>query len=88
MDKKLTIKIISQTGKIKKELPETADMVVIPCTTGELGVLPGRLPCTMALGKGRLRVTENGELTTLKVDGGLATVSGNVVTVLGNFGKK
>jgi len=84
MDKKLRLHIIAPDTKLKKSPPETADMVVIPCSTGELGVLPGRLPCTMVLGNGMLRVTTGDETVQFKVNGGLATVSGDVVTVLAN----
>ena len=83
--KKLELRIVAPGVKLEKQPPQFADMIVLPCTTGELGVLPGRLPCTMVLGNGNVRVVEEGQEVRIKVSGGIATVGRDVVTVLSNY---
>jgi len=82
--KKLELRIIAPGMKLEKKPPELADMVIVHCITGELGILPGRMPCSMVLGKGSLRVRENDVEYRMKIDGGIASVSNDVVTVLSN----
>ena len=82
--KKLELRIIAPSMKLEKTPPKFVDMVIIPCTTGELGVLPGRLPCSMVLGKGNVRIMNDDTEVRMKVNGGIATVSKDVVTVLSN----
>ena len=83
-DKKLELRIIAPGMTLKKKPPTLADMVVVHCITGELGILPGRMPCSMVLGKGSLRVHEGEREYRMKIDGGIASVSNDVVTVLSN----
>jgi len=83
-DKKLELRIIAPGMRLEKAPPTTADMVILYCTTGEFGILPGRLPCSMVLGKGMLRVHENDTEYRLMLDGGIASVAGDLVTVLSN----
>jgi len=83
-DKKLELRIIAPGMKLDKPLPQLADMIVVPCSNGELGVLPGRSPCSMVLKKGAVRVMADNVEIRLQIDGGIATVSKNVVTVLSN----
>ena len=83
-DKKLELRIIAPNMNLGKDLPTHADMVIVYCITGEMGILPGRLPCAMVLGKGSLRIYEGETVYHLKIDGGIASVSGDVVTVLSN----
>ena len=82
--KKLTLRIIAHGMQLKNPLPPTADMVIIHAMTGEMGILPGRLPCNMALGKGALRVYENDQVYAYKINGGIGSVSHNEVTILSN----
>jgi len=83
-DKKLELRIIAPSMSLEKNLPKFADMVVVHCITGELGILPGRMPCAMVLGKGALRIHEGEMEYRMRIDGGIASVSGDVVTVLTN----
>jgi len=83
-EKKLTLRIIAPGMQLEKSLPALADMVILHCSTGELGILPGRLPCSMVLGRGALRVYNGEDVAKLRIDGGIASVSNNVVTVLSN----
>ena len=82
--KKLELRIIAPGMKLAEPPPKFADMVIVPCTTGELGILYDRVPCSMVLKKGAVRILENDTEYRLKIDGGIATVGKNVVTVLSN----
>ena len=81
-DKKLELRIISPGQEIDSHVPTTADMIILRCTTGDLGVLPGRTPCTMVLAAGDLRIINDGAEHRLTIDGGVASVERDVVTVL------
>ena len=83
-DKKLELRVIAPNMNLDKALPQFADMVIVYCITGEMGILPGRLPCVMALGKGALRIYEGETVHRLQIDGGVASISDDVVTVLSN----
>ena len=80
--KKIDLKIISPGEPIDSRIPATADMVIMRCTTGDLGVLPGRTPCSMVLDEGKLRIFNQGSEVSVKIAGGVASVSKDVVTVL------
>jgi len=82
MDKKLELRIIAPGVKLDRTPPKYADMIIVPCTTGELGILVDRLPCSMVLKKGTVRIFENDTETRINIDGGIATVNKNVVIVL------
>ncbi len=66
----------------KAILDETAEMIILPMIDGELGVQPGRSALVGRLGKGELRLNQNGTTKKLTIDGGFAQVRNNVVTVL------
>ena len=83
-EKKLELRIIAPSMNLEKKTPKFADMVVVHCITGELGILPGRVACSMVLGKGSLRIHEGETEHRMKIDGGIASVSNDVVTVLTN----
>jgi F-type H+-transporting ATPase subunit epsilon len=59
-----------------------ADQVVVPAWDGEIGVLRGHAPLLVLLGKGTLRVTNNGHDQRFEVEGGFMQVAEDVVTVL------
>ena len=80
--KKLELRIVAMGSESGP--PQFVDMVIIPCTNGDLGVLPGRAPCTMVVGKGNVRLLNEGEETRIPVVGGIASVAGDVVTILAN----
>jgi F-type H+-transporting ATPase subunit epsilon len=63
-------------------LDESAEFVVVTMYDGELGVLPGRLALIGRLGYGELRIQQGGRTKRYFVDGGLAQVRRDVVTVL------
>jgi len=68
----------------KVKFDENADMVIMRCITGDMGILPGREACSAILDYGVLRILGDGEERRIAVFGGLAQVRDNVVTVLAN----
>ena len=62
----------------------TADEVVLPGVTGQIGVLDGHASLITALDTGLLRIKLDQKWTTIILCGGLAEVDRNQVTVLVN----
>ena len=62
----------------------TADEVVLPSLTGQVGVLDGHAALITALDTGLLRIKLNEKWTPIILCGGLAEVDRNRVTVLVN----
>lgn len=60
----------------------TVDGVVVPTTTGEIGVLPGHIPLLTQVAPGELRVTREGKTENLAVGRGFAQISADKVSVL------
>ena len=63
---------------------DTADEIILPSTTGLLGVLPGHISMVTAIDFGVLRVFKNGNWDSIALTGGFAEVESNEVTVLVN----
>ena len=61
-----------------------AEEVILPSTTGLLGILPGHISMVTALDIGVLRVLVNGNWDSIALMGGFAEVEANDVTVLVN----
>ena len=82
-DKKLTLRIITPN---KSEFNEPVDMVIMRCTTGDIGIMHGHEPRSVALDYGILRMFGGGSEPDaerqLAVYGGLAQIKDNVLTVL------
>jgi F-type H+-transporting ATPase subunit epsilon len=66
----------------KKVYSETVDSVVLPTTSGEVGILPGHIPLITEIKAGELAITKDGVLDLLAVDIGFAEVVGDTVSVL------
>ena len=62
----------------------TADEVVLPGLTGQVGVLDGHAALITALDTGLLRIKLNDKWTPIILCGGLAEIDRNRVTVLAN----
>jgi F-type H+-transporting ATPase subunit epsilon len=75
----LILEIVTPEARVYSETIET---VVLPTTTGEVGILPGHLPLLTELEPGELRVTRNGQISLLAVGRGFAEVTGDKVSVL------
>jgi len=63
---------------------DTADEIILPSTTGLLGILPGHISMVTAIDFGVLRVLKNGNWDSIALTGGFAEVESNEVTVLVN----
>lgn len=68
-------------------LTKTVDEVILPGTSGEIGVLPGHLPLMTTLGSGRLIAVSGTERFKFAVHGGFAEVLPNKVVVLTGAGE-
>jgi F-type H+-transporting ATPase subunit epsilon len=75
----LTLEIVTPEARVYSD---TIDTVVIPTTSGEVGILPGHIPLLTQIEHGELRVTKNGQTQWLAVSGGFAEVEGDRVHVL------
>ena len=80
---------MADTIKIELVIPskmlfrDTADMVVIPGSEGEFGVLPRHAPTLANLQRGTLNIYDNGAVTRrFLIDGGVADVLPERVIVL------
>jgi F-type H+-transporting ATPase subunit epsilon len=64
-------------------LDETVSQAILPAHDGQLGILTGRAPILVKLGAGPLRVdVPGGQSRTFFIDGGIAQMKGNRLTVL------
>ena len=61
-----------------------ADEVILPSTTGQLGVLPGHVSLLTALDVGVLRMRDGNQWTSIALMGGFAEVDDDEVSVLVN----
>lgn len=66
----------------RKVYSETVDSVVLPTTSGDVGILPGHVPLVTQIKAGELAITKDGSLDLLAVDIGFAEVIGDTVSVL------
>ena len=77
----LTLRVLAPD---KSVFDDTADEIILPSTTGLLGVLPGHISMVTAIDFGVLRVLKNGTWDSIALSGGFAEVESNEVTVLVN----
>jgi F-type H+-transporting ATPase subunit epsilon len=77
----LTVRVIAPDKTVWNE---PADEVILPSTTGQMGILTGHAPMLTALETGVLRVRANNEWTSIALMGGFAEVENNEVTLLVN----
>ncbi len=59
-----------------------ADMVILPGSAGEMGILPNHAPLITTLNYGVIRVRRHGQEQVFTVAGGIAEVQPDIVTVL------
>ena len=79
-EKKVRLQIFTPRGlKIKEE----ADMLIMRCIDGDMGVLPGHAPVSAALGDGILRIINNNRTEQkIAVFGGVAVVGNALVKIM------
>jgi len=63
---------------------DEADMVIMRCITGDMGILANHEPTSAILDYGVLRIIRDGEERRMAVFGGVAQVRDNVLTILAN----
>ena len=61
-----------------------AEEVILPSTTGQLGVLPGHISLVTAIDIGVLRLRSNSKWESIALMGGFAEIESDEVTVLVN----
>ena len=59
-----------------------ADIVVLPGTDGEMGILPHHAPLLTTLKYGIIKVRSQGQETIFTVAGGIAEIQPDIITVL------
>ncbi len=62
-----------------------AEMIVVPGTKGELGILPHHAPLLSTLKKGVVRIKQKEEEQSFPIEGGLIEISSNKVVVLADM---
>tara|TARA_B100000965_G_scaffold3928_1_gene3086 strand:- start:167 stop:574 length:408 start_codon:yes stop_codon:yes gene_type:complete len=77
----LTLRVLAPDQSV---FDDTADEIILPSTTGLLGILPGHISMVTAIDFGVLRVLKNGTWNSIALTGGFAEVESNEVTVLVN----
>lgn len=79
----LTVRVVSPD---KTVWDATAQEVILPSTTGQLGILSGHAPLLTALDTAvmRVRPSQNAEWVAIALMGGFAEVENNEVTILVN----
>ncbi len=77
----LTVRVIAPD---KTVWDASAQEVILPSTTGQLGILSGHAPLLTALDTGVMRVRPEKEWVAIALMGGFAEVENNEVTILVN----
>jgi F-type H+-transporting ATPase subunit epsilon len=77
----LTLRVLAPDQSV---FDGSADEVILPCTTGQMGILPGHITLLTALQTGVMRLREGGQWTSIALLGGFAEVEADEVTVLVN----
>lgn len=75
----LILEIVTPEGRVYSD---SADSVVLPTTSGEVGILPGHIPLLTQLAPGELRVSHGPNVESIACGGGFAEVDGDKVSVL------
>ena len=77
----LTLRVLAPDQNV---FDGSADEVILPSTTGQLGILPGHISLLTAIDIGVLRLRANGTWNSIALMGGFAEVDADEVTVLVN----
>jgi F-type H+-transporting ATPase subunit epsilon len=77
----LTLRVLAPDNSVYDGI---ADEVILPSTTGQMGILTGHVSMLTALDSGVLRLREGSTWMAIALSGGFAEVEANEVTVLVN----
>lgn len=81
----LTVRVIAPD---KTVWDSSAEEVILPSTTGQLGILTGHAPLLTALDTGVMRVRPGKDWVAIALMGGFAEVENNEVTILVNAAER
>jgi F-type H+-transporting ATPase subunit epsilon len=81
----LTVRVIAPD---KTVWDSTASEVILPSTTGQIGILSGHAPLLTALDTGVMRVRADKEWVAIALMGGFAEVERDEVTILVNSAER
>ncbi|MGI6161238.1 MAG: ATP synthase F1 subunit epsilon [Christensenellales bacterium] len=84
-EKKLHLQIITPRG-IK--IDQKADMLVFRALDGDMGVLPGHVATSTALGDGILRIIDEGVEQKMALFGGVAVIENDTVQILTSIAQR
>ena len=73
---------VATPDKVKYD--QDAEMVIMRCITGDMGILPRHESCSAILDYGVLRILNDGDERRMAVFGGIAQIRDNVLTILAN----
>lgn len=76
----LEVEVVSRVRQLYHT--ESADMVIIPGSEGEMGVLPNHTPLLSTLAFGELRIMEGDNIVSFVIYGGVVEIRPDKVTVL------
>ena len=77
----LTLRVLAPDQSV---FDGSADEVILPSTTGQIGILPGHVSLLTALDFGVLRVRDGNDWKAIALQGGFAEIESDEVTVLVN----
>ncbi|MFM7674654.1 MAG: ATP synthase F1 subunit epsilon [Synechococcus sp.] len=77
----LTLRVLAPDQSV---FDGSADEVILPSTTGQVGILPGHVTMLAALDTGVMRLRDANGWSTIALMGGFAEVEADEVTVLVN----
>lgn len=77
----LTLRVLAPDQSV---FDGTAEEVILPSTTGQLGILPGHVTMLAAMDTGVMRLRSGGNWSSIALMGGFAEVEADEVTVLVN----
>ncbi|MBD5781009.1 ATP synthase F1 subunit epsilon [Pelagicoccus sp. NFK12] len=75
----LQLEIVTPHGKV---YDEEIDSVVMPTTSGEVGIMPGHIPLLTEIQAGEIAVSKSGTVDHLAVSKGFAQCIGDKVSIL------
>lgn len=84
-NKKLNLTITKYRGV---KFVEEADMVIMRCIDGDLGVFPGHAPVSAVLGDGILRIMNNGYEKKHAVFGGIVEIDDRTVNIFSTIAQR
>lgn len=83
--KKLNLNITTPRGP---KITENADMLIMRCIDGDLGVLPGHTPVSAILGDGILRIYNDGIEKKLALFGGVVEIDDTTVNIFSTIAQR